>query len=170
MEKNNQQGIQFKILKDKIGHLIKAIGVCGRVEFLLTYILVFGLIAVLWLYETRYTRLWDSSTYSYLITIFDHKIRLNAYALYIVDHIGLYDLFEGNLTVSLLVFLFSVGSINSRSELLYLLLYVLLYVVYYIQGFRRCRDIGVAFWRMFIPLYMPIALFFVKGKTINRED
>lgn len=149
---------------------IAKIGVCGRVEFLLTYILIFGLIAVLWLYETRYSRLWDSSTYSYLITIFDHKIRLNAYALYILDHIGLYDLFVGNLTVSLLVFLFYVGTINSKSELLYLLLYVILYVVYYIQGFRRCRDMGVGLWRMFIPLYMPIALFLVKGKTHRGEN
>lgn len=156
--------------KDKMGQLKKSIGVCGRVEFLLTYILVFALIALLWLYETRYTRLWDANTDSYLITIFDHKIRLNAYALYIVNHIGMYDLFLGNLTVSLLVLPFNVASIDSRSELLYLLLYVLLYVMYYIQGFRRCRDMGVRPWRMFIPLYMPIALFLVKGKKVNRED
>ena len=158
-----------EIFKDKMGHLVKAVGVCGRVEFLLTYIVVFALIALLWLYETRYTRLWDANTDSYLITIFDHKIRLNAYALYIVNHIGMYDLFLGNLTVSLLVLLLSVLSIDSTSELLYLLLYVLLYLMYYIQGFRRCRDMGVRPWRMFIPLYMPIALFLVKGKKKRGE-
>ena len=158
-----------EIFKDKMGHLVKAVGVCGRVEFLLTYIVVFALIALLWLYETRYTRLWDANTDSYLITIFDHKIRLNAYALYIVNHIGMYDLFLGNLTVSLLVLLLSVPSIDSTSELHYLLLYVFLYLMYYIQGFRRCRDMGVRPWRMFIPLYMPIALFLVKGKTKRNE-
>lgn len=158
-----------EIFKDKMGRLIKSIGVCGRIEFLLTYIVVFALIALLWLYETRFTRLWDASSDSYLITIFDHKIRLNAYALYIVNHIGMYDLFLGNLTVSILVLPFSVISIDSRSELMYLLLYVLLYVMYYIQGFRRCRDMGVGLWRMFIPLYMPIALFLVKGKTKRSE-
>jgi len=152
-----------------MGRLIKSIGVCGRVEFLLTYILVFALIAILWLYETRYTRLWDASSDSYFFTLFGHNIRLNAYALYIVNHIGMYDLFLGNLTVSLLVLLLSVLSIDSTSELLYLLLYVFLYVVYYIQGFRRCRDMGVRPWRMFIPLYMPIALFLVKGKTKRSE-
>ena len=160
---------QINLIKDKMGQLIKAIGVCGRVEFLLTYIVVFALIALLWLYETRYTRLWDANTDSYLITIFDHKIRLNAYALYIVNHIGMYDLFLGNLTVSLLVLLLSVPSIDSTSELHYLLLYVFLYLMYYIQGFRRCRDMGVRPWRMFIPLYMPIALFLVKGKTKRNE-
>lgn len=161
---------QINLIKDKMGRLIKAVGVCGRVEFLLTYILVFALIAILWLYETRYTRLWDSSTDSYLISLFGHSIRLDAYVLYIVNHIGLYDLFLGNLTVSLLVLPFNVTSIDSRSELMYLLLYVLLYLMYYIQGFRRCRDMGVRPWRMFIPLYMPIALFLVKGKKVNRED
>ena len=90
---------QINLIKDKMGRLIKSIGVCGRVEFLLTYILVFALIALLWLYETRYTRLWDANTDSYLITIFGHNIRLDAYALYIVNHIGMYDLFLGNLTV-----------------------------------------------------------------------
>ena len=159
----------INLFKDKMGHLVKAIGVCGRVEFFLTYIVVFALIALLWLYETRYTRLWDANTDSYLITIFDHKIRLDAYALYIVNHIGMYDLFLGNLTVSLLVLPFNVASIDSRSELLYLLLYVFLYLMYYIQGFRRCRDMGVRPWRMFIPLYMPIALFIVKGKTKRGE-
>ena len=161
---------QIYLFKDKMGRLIKAIGVCGRVEFLLTYIIVFALIALLWLYETRYTRLWDANTDSYLITLLGHSIRLDAYALYIVNHIGMYDLFLGNLTVSLLVLLFSVISIDSRLELLYLLLYVLLYVMYYIQGFRRCRDMGVRPWRMFIPLYMPIALFLVKGKTKRGEN
>ena len=82
----------------------------------------------------------------------------------------MYDLFLGNLTVSLLVLSFNVTSIDSRSELHYLLLYVLLYLMYYIQGFRRCRDMSVRPWRMFIPLYMPIALFLVKGKKVNRED
>ena len=158
------------LFKDKMGHLVKAIGVCGRVEFFLTYIVVFALIALLWLYETRYTRLWDANTDSYLISLFGHSIRLDAYALYIVNHIGMYDLFLGNLTVSLLVLPFNVASIDSRSELMYLLLYVLLYLMYYIQGFRRCRDMGVGLWRMFIPLYMPIALFLVKGKKVNRED
>ena len=152
-----------------MGQLIKAIGVCGRVEFLLTYIVVFALIALLWLYETRYTRLWDANTDSYLITIFGHNIRLDAYALYIVNHIGMYDLFLGNLTVSLLVLLLSVPSIDSTSELHYLLLYVFLYLMYHIQGSRRCRDMGVGLWRMFIPLYMPIALFLVKGKTKRSE-
>lgn len=161
---------QINLIKDKMGQLIKAIGVCGRVEFFLTYIVVFALIAILWLYETRYTRLWDANTDSYLISLFGHKIRLDAYALYIVNHIGMYDLFLGNLTVSLLVLLLSVLSINSTTELHYLLLYVLLYLMYYIQGFRRCRDMGVRPWRMFIPLYMPIALFLVKGKKVNRED
>lgn len=160
---------QINLIKDKMGQLIKAIGVCGRVEFLLTYIVVFALIALLWLYETRYTRLWDANTDSYLITIFGHNIRLDAYALYIVNHIGMYDLFLGNLTVSLLVLLLSVPSIDSTSELHYLLLYVFLYLMYYIQGFRRCRDMGVGLWRMFIPLYMPIALFLVKGKTKRSE-
>ena len=157
------------LFKDKMGHLVKAIGVCGRVEFFLTYILVFALIAFLWLYETRYTRLWDASSDSYFFTLFGHNIRLDAYVLYIVNHIGLYDLFLGNLTVSLLVLLLSVLSINSTTELLYLLLYVFLYLMYYIQGFRRCRDMGVRPWRMFIPLYMPIALFLVKGKTKRNE-
>lgn len=159
----------INLFKDKMGHLVKAIGVCGRVEFLLTYIVVFALIAILWLYETRYTRLWDSSTDSYLISLFGHSIRLDAYVLYIVNHIGLYDLFLGNLTVSLLVLLLSVPSIDSTSELHYLLLYVFLYLMYYIQGFRRCRDMGVRPWRMFIPLYMPIALFLVKGKKKRSE-
>ena len=161
---------QINLIKDKMGRLIKSIGVCGRVEFLLTYIVVFALIALLWLYETRYTRLWDANTDSYLITIFGHNIRLDAYALYIVNHIGMYDLFLGNLTVSLLVLPFNVASIDSRSELLYLLLYVLLYLMYYIQGFRRCRDMGVSPWRRFIPIYMPIVLFLVKGKKVDRED
>ena len=161
---------QINLIKDKMGHLVKVIGVCGRVEFLLTYILVFALIALLWLYETRYTRLWDANTHSYLITLLGHNIRLDAYVLYIVNHIGMYDLFLGNLTVSLLVLPFNVASIDSRSELLYLLLYVLLYLMYYIQGFRRCRDMSVRPWRMFIPLYMPIALFLVKGKKVDRED
>ena len=58
-----------EIFKDKMGHLVKAVGVCGRVEFFLTYILVFALIAILWLYETRYTRLWGASSDSLLITI-----------------------------------------------------------------------------------------------------
>ena len=158
-----------EIFKDKMGHLVKAIGVCGRVEFFLTYILVFALIALLWLYETRYTRLWDASSDSYFFTLFGHNIRLDAYVLYIVNHIGMYDLFLGNLTVSILVLLLSVPSIDSTTELHYLLLYVLLYLMYYIQGFRRCRDMGVRPWRMFIPLYMPIALFLVKGKTKRNE-
>ena len=147
--------------KDKMRHLIKAIGVCGRVEFFVTHIVVFALISILWLYETRYTRLWDSSSGGHFFTIFGCDIRINTYVLFIVEYICMYGPFVGNLTVSLFVFLFSV-SIISRSELLYLLLYVLLYVVYYIQGFRRCHDMGVSPWRMFIPLYMPIALLLKK--------
>ena len=37
-------------------------------------------------------------------------------------------------------------------------------LIYIVQGIRRCRDMGVSPWRMFIPLYMPIALLVKKGQ------
>jgi uncharacterized membrane protein YhaH (DUF805 family) len=45
----------------------------------------------------------------------------------------------------------------------------ILLLIYIVQGIRRCRDMGVSPWRMFIPLYMPIALLVKKGKYIESQ-
>lgn len=46
---------------------------------------------------------------------------------------------------------------DMRFEVDSLIMSILL-LIYIVQGIRRCRDMGVSPWRMFIPLYMPIAL------------
>lgn len=137
---------------------------CGRIEFLLSFIVVFTLIACLWLYETRYTRLWDADSNQHLITICGYEIiRINEYQMFIVECVFLYGLILGNLTFSLLGLFLMVITTDTWSELLYLLLYIPLYAVYYYQGFRRCRDMNISPWRMSIPIYMPIAL--IKEKS-----
>lgn len=157
---------QINLIKDKMGHLVKVIGVCGRVEFLLSVIILFSLHFYVWWSETEYTRLWDLESWHRYIVIFNHS-----YDITLLWHIGtnivMCSLIGGNLTFSLFYLSISMGS---KYNYLYLLAYVFLYLLYYIQGFRRCRDMGVSPWRMFIPLYMPIALFLVKGKKVDRED
>ena len=144
---------------------------CGRLEFLLSLIAIFTLIACLWLLETRYTRLWDANSIQHFITICGHEIiRINAYQMHIIGYVLLFGFILGNLTISLFGLFLMVITINTRTELLYLLLYVGLYVTYYYQGLRRCRDMNINLWRMLIPIYMPIALFIIKGKEKSKDD
>lgn len=144
---------------------------CGRLEFLLSLIVIFTLIACLWLLETRYTRLWDADSIQHFITICGHEIiRINAYQMHIIGYVLLFGFILGNLTISLFGLFLMVITINTRTELLYLLLYVGLYVTYYYQGLRRCRDMNINLWRMLIPIYMPIALFIIKGKEKSKDD
>jgi len=144
---------------------------CGRLEFLLSFIVIFTLIACLWLLETRYTRLWDADSIQHFITICGHEIiRINAYQMHIIGYVLLFGFILGNLTISLFGLFLMVITINTRTELLYLLLYVGLYVTYYYQGLRRCRDMNINLWRMLIPIYMPIALFIIKGKEKSKDD
>ena len=42
-------------------------------------------------------------------------------------------------------------------------------LIYIVQGIRRCRDMGVSPWRMFIPLYMPIALLVKKEQLSGSK-
>lgn len=144
---------------------------CGRLEFLLSLIVIFTLIACLWLLETRYTRLWDADSIQHFITICGHEIiRINAYQMHIIGYVLLFGFILGNLTISLFGLFLMIITINTRTELLYLLLYVGLYVTYYYQGLRRCRDMNINLWRMLIPIYMPIALFIIKGKEKSKDD
>lgn len=144
---------------------------CGRLEFLLSLIVIFTLIACLWLLETRYTRLWDADSIQHFITICGHEIiRINAYQMHIIGYVLLFGFILGNLTISLFGLFLMVITINTRTELLYLLLYVGLYVTYYYQGLRRSRDMNINLWRMLIPIYMPIALFIIKGKEKSKDD
>ena len=144
---------------------------CGRLEFLLSLIAIFTLIACLWLLETRYTRLWDANSIQHFITICGHEIiRINAYQMHIIGYVLLFGFILGNLTISLFGLFLMVITIKTRTELLYLLLYVGLYVTYYYQGLRRCRDMNINLWRMLIPIYMPIALFIIKGKEKSKDD
>ena len=57
---------------------------------------------------------------------------------------------------------------DMRFEVDSLIMSILL-LIYIVQGIRRCRDMGVSPWRMFIPLYMPIALLVKKGKHIESQ-
>ena len=57
---------------------------------------------------------------------------------------------------------------DMRFEVDSLIMSILL-LIYIVQGIRRCRDMGVSPWRMFIPLYMPIALLVKKGKYIESQ-
>ena len=137
---------------------------CGRIQFLVTTIVLFGILAGLELYITRYSRLWGADSVQYHIAICGHVlVRFNTYLVYIVQTIGVYNLFFGNVIFTL-VFLFLMGwGVDSRSELVFFINCVLFFMLYYLQGLRRSRDMGVSPWRMFIPFYMPIALIFVKG-------
>ena len=57
---------------------------------------------------------------------------------------------------------------DMRFEVDSLIMSILL-LIYIVQGIRRCRDMGVSPWRMFIPLYMPIALLVKKGKYSESQ-
>lgn len=57
---------------------------------------------------------------------------------------------------------------DMRFEVDSLIMSILL-LIYIVQGIRRCRDMGVSPWRMFIPLYMPIAMLVKKGQYSESQ-
>ena len=50
----------------------------------------------------------------------------------------------------------------------YFLAMAMLGLVYITQGVRRCRDMRASVWRMFIPLYMPVALLIMEGRNVEE--
>lgn len=113
---------------------------CGRLEFVLTFILL-AFVCFLWDYYSY------GSTSNYIGYLLNYVIFGSLFSLFILG-------FQ------------NVGDKVFEIDSLIMLIWGLIYIV---QGIRRCRDMGVSPWRMFIPLYMPIALLVKKGQYSEHQ-